>query len=111
MSGLLLENKVALLTGAAGGIGSACALAFARAGASLALVDRNASALGEVGRRAEAASPMGQGVPGDRPAIPGDRPAVLLLAADVTDARPVRGAVEQAIQRFGRIDVLVNLAG
>jgi 3-oxoacyl-[acyl-carrier protein] reductase len=94
---MVLKNKVALITGAAGGMGSACALAFARAGASLALVDRDASSLDEVARQAQAVSRVGQGS--------------LPLPVDVTDAPAVQSGVDQAIQRFGRIDVLVNLAG
>lgn len=86
-----------LLTGAAGGIGSACALAFARDAPSLVLVDRNASALDEVARQAQALSEVSQAVP--------------LLPADVSDAPAVQAVVERAIQHFGRIDVLVNLAG
>jgi NAD(P)-dependent dehydrogenase (short-subunit alcohol dehydrogenase family) len=95
MSVSSLENKVALIAGAAGGIGSACALAYARAGASLALLDRDASALEEVARQATAETGL----------------AALPLAADVSDEGEVHLAVARAVGRFGRIDVLVNLAG
>ncbi|HEV7264779.1 MAG TPA: SDR family NAD(P)-dependent oxidoreductase [Falsiroseomonas sp.] len=80
-----LEGRVALVTGAAGGIGSATALALARAGARLALADREAP-----GNAAQGA---------------------LALAVDVTRAQQVQAMVARTVEAFGRLDILVNVAG
>jgi 3-oxoacyl-[acyl-carrier protein] reductase len=81
-----LSGRVALITGAAGGIGHAVALAFAAEGASLALLDRVA------------------------PDASFDSP-VLTLAADVTQRDQVRQAVADTVASLGRLDILVNVAG
>jgi 3-oxoacyl-[acyl-carrier protein] reductase len=87
-----LPDRVALVTGAAGGLGRAIALRLASEGASLCLLDRvPAAAL-----RSEVEA---LGV------------AAIELAGDVTDSSAVNAAVAQAAERFGRIDVLVNVAG
>jgi NAD(P)-dependent dehydrogenase (short-subunit alcohol dehydrogenase family) len=75
-------------------VGQAVAQAFAREGARLVLVARNADAL-----RARAAEVEALGA------------EVLAVPADLTDEAEVSGVVRQALDRFGRIDVLVNLAG
>jgi NAD(P)-dependent dehydrogenase (short-subunit alcohol dehydrogenase family) len=80
-----LSGRVALITGAASGIGRASALAFASAGAFVALVDVEADGL--AGSRAE------------------------VLVADVTDLRAVAAAVGRAVQVFGRLDAAHNNAG
>jgi NAD(P)-dependent dehydrogenase (short-subunit alcohol dehydrogenase family) len=88
---MLLENKVVFITGAASGIGRECALAYARAGALVAIADidlaqgRNTAA--EIGNSA------------------------LAVACDVADGASVELAVAAAIERFGRIDALHNNAG
>ena len=90
-------NKVALVTGAARGIGLAAATRFRHEGWRVAMLD----ILGDPLRAAAAAlqeKPDG-----------GD--AVLALEADVSDAKSVQAAVAQAHRRFGRIDALVNNAG
>jgi 3-oxoacyl-[acyl-carrier protein] reductase len=91
---VLLTERVAVITGAAAGIGRAIALAFARFGADLALCDRNAAGLeataGEVrelGRRAFAA------------------------VLDVRDAALVKEFFDRAAAELGGIDILVNNAG
>lgn len=82
------SGKVALITGAAGGIGHAVACSFAEAGATLALVDRSAGAMSLDG--------LGDALP---------------IACDLADASALDAAVEQTLARFGRWDVLVNVAG
>jgi NAD(P)-dependent dehydrogenase (short-subunit alcohol dehydrogenase family) len=89
-----MSGRAALITGAASGIGRASALAFASAGASVALVDIDAAglegtaaAVRALGRRAE------------------------VLPADVTDLSAVTAAVARAAAAFGRLDAAHNNAG
>jgi meso-butanediol dehydrogenase/(S,S)-butanediol dehydrogenase/diacetyl reductase len=91
MSNGQLHGKVILLTGAAEGIGHDCAVAYAREGALVALVDRNAEKV------AVAAKALGA-----------DH---LALVADVSDSAQVKAAVEATLARFGRIDAIHNNAG
>jgi len=86
-----LAGRAAVITGAARGIGAATAATFARAGASVALVDRDAEAV-----RATAAA-----VGGPCAAWP----------ADVRDASAIAGVMADVVRRFGRLDILVNNAG
>jgi NAD(P)-dependent dehydrogenase (short-subunit alcohol dehydrogenase family) len=89
-----LTGKKALVTGASRGIGRAIALGLAAAGADVALASRDADRL--EGVRAEVESAGGSAV---------------VLPTDVSDADAVRGMVEQALERLGGVDVLVNNAG
>ena len=89
-----LAGKTALVTGASRGIGRAIAMAYARAGADLALVARDAERLGEVRAEVEALG----------------RKAVV-LPCDVTDPDAVSRMAGDAIAALGGIDVLVNNAG
>jgi NAD(P)-dependent dehydrogenase (short-subunit alcohol dehydrogenase family) len=89
-----LSGRAALITGAASGIGRASAVAFAAAGASVALVDIDAEGLADT---AEAARALG--------------PRAEALVADVTDLRQVTDAVASAVAVFGRLDAAHNNAG
>ena len=91
---MLLEGKVALVTGAARGIGLATAKRLACEGAAVVLVDLDA---GEVRRAAEA--------------LVADGLTVLGVQADVTRREDVQAMVRTAEARFGRLDILVNNAG
>ena len=89
-----LQGQVALVTGAARGLGRAIALALAEAGADVALglrdVTRDSGLTAEVNARGRRALP---------------------LQMEMTDLRQVRDAINQAAQHFGRLDILVNNAG
>jgi NAD(P)-dependent dehydrogenase (short-subunit alcohol dehydrogenase family) len=85
-----LSGKVAIVTGAASGIGAAIAEAFAARGARVALVDMNLEAASERAR---------------------DLPGAIALACNVTDGASVAAAVAAAGKALGPIDILVNSAG
>jgi NAD(P)-dependent dehydrogenase (short-subunit alcohol dehydrogenase family) len=89
-----MTGKAALVTGAASGLGRATALALARAGADICLVDMNAGGLEET---AEAVRALGV------KAQP--------HAADLSIAETCPAAVAAAVQAFGRLDALCNVAG
>lgn len=89
-----VTGRVALITGASQGIGRACALALAEAGASVALAARNEEKLAAVVKEAEAK---------------GVKSAAFRM--DVADEDSVKAAVKAAIAQFGKIDILINNAG
>lgn len=87
-------GKVAFVSGGGSGIGRATAVAFANAGASVAIVDINEAALHETAAQIEAAGAQ-----------------VLPIVCDVTQSAAVKSAVDQTVTRFGRLDVAFNNAG
>jgi NAD(P)-dependent dehydrogenase (short-subunit alcohol dehydrogenase family) len=87
-------DHVVVVTGAAGNLGSATAKAFQRAGARLVLVDRSTDRL-----------------PGLFPDLAGSSSYLLAASVDLTDEAAMGAMVDDALARFGRIDVLVNTAG
>jgi NAD(P)-dependent dehydrogenase (short-subunit alcohol dehydrogenase family) len=89
-----MTGKVALVTGAASGLGRASALKLAEAGADLWLVDVNAEALAET---AELLAKSGR--------------AVATQVVDLSDSAACAGVVPEAVKRFGRLDALCNVAG
>jgi len=86
-------GKVAFVTGATSGIGHACAIAFAKAGANVVAVGRKEDALMELEQKIRETS------------------SGVLIRADVTNEDEAERAVQQAVAVFGGIDVLVNAAG
>ena len=88
------KDPVVIITGSSRGIGRAIALAYARKGARLVLAARNRDAL--------------DAVSGEAKAIGVD---VLAITVDVTDPVATKALVDSAVERFGRVDVLVNNAG
>lgn len=91
-----LKDRVAVITGSAGGIGLATACRFAAEGARVVLADVKETALEAACERVLAAAPQAQVQP---------------IVMDVTRAESVRSMVDAVIARFGRIDCLVNNAG
>ena len=89
-----LQGRIALVTGASQGIGRACALELARAGATVALAARNESRLAEVA--AEIAAAGGQAA---------------AFALDVASEESIKSGAKAVIERFGKVEILVNNAG
>ena len=85
-----LDGKVALVTGAAAGIGYAISELFAAQGARLVLLDLS-----------EEVQSVAQKLPGDHLAIP----------CNVADVVQIQKAVDKAVEKYGKIDILVNNAG
>ena len=89
-----LDGKVAIVTGAASGIGRASAILFAREGARLVVVDQNAEGLAETAKT-----------------ITQNGGTAQLLAADTSQEDNVKAFVDQALKSFGALDVVYANAG
>ncbi|VXB46647.1 Uncharacterized oxidoreductase YxbG [Microbacterium sp. 8M] len=89
-----LQNKNAIVTGGAGGIGRATSLAFAAEGASVAVVDLNADAAEAVAEEIRAAGGT-----------------AIAIGADVSSEADIERVVSAAVDAFGGIDVVFNNAG
>ncbi len=90
----MLRDKVVFITGPAKGMGAAISRAFAKAGCKLALVGRDTSAIEPVADEIRAAGSE-----------------AIILGCDLTDAARCAAVAAGALEAFGRIDVLVNVAG
>ncbi len=90
---MLLENKIALITGAGQGIGKAIAFALAGEGAFTVLLDRNKDALERV-----------------RSEIEGMGGKAALSLCDLREETQIYSAVEKVLKEYGRIDILINNA-
>lgn len=89
-----LQGRIALVTGASQGIGRACAVELARAGATVVLAARNEAKLAEAVAEIEGA--QGQAI-----AVP----------LDIASEDSIRAAAKAVIERFGKVEILVNNAG
>jgi NAD(P)-dependent dehydrogenase (short-subunit alcohol dehydrogenase family) len=87
---LKLACKIAIVTGAAGSIGSAAAKLFAEEGATVIAIDRDWK---------------------DTPALESASPLIIKLDADVTDESSVAGFVAESVTKAGKIEILFNNAG
>ncbi|MGC7590403.1 3-hydroxybutyrate dehydrogenase [Bisgaard Taxon 46] len=85
----MLKNKVALVTGAASGIGLAVSQTLAQEGANVVMVDINETLLKEQAEKLNAT----------------------YVVADLSKRQACKAAVEQAVETFGSVDILVNVAG
>lgn len=91
---LRFEDKVVFITGAGGGIGRETALAFAREGASVVATDISEKANQETAKLIE-----------------DEGGKVLAVTVDVTDSKSIQQALNQTIERFGKLDFAFNNAG
>ena len=89
-----LKDKIVLITGAASGIGRAAALEFATRGSHIIIADIDEKGLADIARE-----------------ISGKGSAVLSIKTDVSKKDEVKSLISKSIEKFGRVDVLVNNAG
>lgn len=94
MSKFELKGKIAIVTGGAGGIGTCMALAYAEAGANVVVASRTQANLDKVVAKIKA---MGR--------------EAIAVATDICIPEQVDNMVKQTVDRFGRIDIMVNNAG
>lgn len=94
MSDYELVNKVAIVTGGAGGIGTHISLEYARAGAAVVVASRNRERLDGVVAK-----------------IVGDGGRALAVATDITVPEQVDALIARTVAEFGRLDIMVNNAG
>jgi NAD(P)-dependent dehydrogenase (short-subunit alcohol dehydrogenase family) len=94
LSRFSLEGRTAIITGGSGGIGKACASAFARAGANVVVASLPPDSVPPVVQEVEALGVKGLG-----------------LAVDVSNTEQVKSMVDQTLAKFGRVDALINVAG
>jgi 3-oxoacyl-[acyl-carrier protein] reductase len=89
-----LEGRIAIVTGASQGIGKACALVLAEAGADIALASRNVEKLAEVAKEIQ---DMGR--------------QAVVLNVDVSNPETIKAGVSKVLETWKKIDILVNNAG
>ena len=91
---MLLKNKIAIITGAGGGIGSTIAKTFAKEGCSLILIDRAKATLDRISKELEEYNCE-----------------LLAIPVDVCNKKEVDDAIDVTLKKFSKIDILVNAAG
>jgi 7-alpha-hydroxysteroid dehydrogenase len=94
LSRFSLEGRTAIITGGSGGIGRACACTFAKAGANIVIASLPPDSVPPVVEEVQLLGVEGLG-----------------LAIDASNTEQVKSMVEQTVSKFGRVDVLVNVAG
>ena len=88
-----LQGKIAIITGGASGIGKGMAMAFVKEGATVAIVDLNE----ELGKQTVAE-------------LKAHAPESMFIQADLSEREKLAGIVEEAVSRYGKLDILVNNA-
>uniref|UniRef100_A0AC34QS51 Uncharacterized protein n=1 Tax=Panagrolaimus sp. JU765 TaxID=591449 RepID=A0AC34QS51_9BILA len=91
------SGKVVIITGSSSGIGQSAAILFAKAGASLTIHGRSEEKLNETVKLIEKNG--------------GDKTKVLIVIGEITDEKTQKSLIDKTIQKYGRLDVLVNNAG
>lgn len=91
-----LKNKVAIVTGAASGIGREIAFTYAREGATVVIADLNLAAANETAKALEAISGQGKAIG---------------VVMDVTNEAQVNSQIDKIVSQYGRLDILVSNAG
>ena len=91
---IIVKGKVVIITGASSGIGKACAVAFTKAGATIIISGRNREKLGETENEIKKINQNILSVPGD-----------------VSIESDCKKIIDEAVNKFGKIDVLINNAG
>jgi len=94
MSNFRLDGKTAIITGGAGGLGVARSKTYAEAGANVVVASRNVDNCRKVVAETEEAGGKG-----------------LAVAVDITDEEQVNRMVEETVDTYGRLDIIVNNAG
>jgi NAD(P)-dependent dehydrogenase (short-subunit alcohol dehydrogenase family) len=94
LSHFSLQGRTAIITGGSGGIGTACAVAFAKAEANIVIASLPPDSIPPAVKEVEALGVKGLG-----------------LSVDVSNADQVKSMVDQTLVKFDRLDVLVNVAG
>ncbi len=90
-----LDGKIAIVTGGAGGIGEALALGLGYQGATVVVSSRNQQAIDAVAEKISAETGS----------------EAVAVAADVTDEASIQALVDTVVEKFGKIDILVNAMG
>lgn len=90
-----LDGKIAIVTGGAGGIGEALAMGLGIHGATVVVSSRNQESIEKVAKRITEAS--------------GNE--AIAITSDVTDEKSVQNMVDQVMEKYGKIDILVNAMG
>jgi len=90
-----LDKKIAIVTGGAGGIGNVLAMALGVQGATVVVSSRNQESVEKVARQITEASGK----------------EAIAIPSDVTDESSVKSLVDQVVEKYGKIDILVNAMG
>ncbi|WP_207953055.1 SDR family oxidoreductase [Paenibacillus agricola] len=101
-----LAGKIAIVTGASAGIGFACSKALFEEGASVVMVARDPERMQQA-----AAAILQESAVGSAAAMADEAPRIVTVIGDMAQPGTVKEAVATALERFGRIDIVINNAG
>ena len=101
---MVLKDRIAIITGASSGIGRGIALEFAREGARIAIVDKRASPLRGKYHETDVTTPTVSEI--EKLGTQG-----IFLQTDVADETQIANAIQQTVEHFGGLDILINNAG